>query len=32
LLPEIAVHEQCREDFMREANNLKPLKHPNIVE
>lgn len=32
LLPEIAVHEQCREDFIREANNLKPLKHPNIVE
>lgn len=32
LLPEIAVHDQCREDFIREANNLKPLKHPNIVE
>ncbi len=32
LLPEIAANEQCREDFIREAENLKPLKHPNIVE
>lgn len=32
LLPEIAVHEQCREDFVREAENLKQLRHPNIVE
>lgn len=32
LLPEIAVHEQCRDDFIREANNLKNLRHPNIVE
>lgn len=31
LLPEIAVHDQCREDFIREANNLKALRHPNIV-
>lgn len=32
LLPEIAVYEQCREDFIREAENLKQLRHPNIVE
>ncbi len=32
LLPEIAVHDQCREDFIREAEHLKYLKHPNIVE
>lgn len=31
LLPEIASVEQCREDFMREANNLRELRHPNIV-
>lgn len=32
LLPEIADQEQCREDFIREAENLRELKHPNIVE
>lgn len=32
LLPEIAVQDQCRDDFMREAENLRGLKHPNIVE
>ncbi len=32
LLPEIAVQDQCREDFMREAENLRALKHPNIME
>lgn len=31
LLPEIACMEQCREDFIREANNLRSLRHPNIV-
>lgn len=31
LLPEIACMEQCREDFIREANNLRELRHPNIV-
>lgn len=31
LLPEIADVEQCREDFIREANNLRELRHPNIV-
>lgn len=32
LLPEIAVNEQCRKDFLREAETLKQLRHPNIVE
>lgn len=32
LLPEIAVQDQCRDDFIREAENLRALKHPNIVE
>ncbi len=31
LRPEIAYYDSCREDFLREAENLKPLKHPNIV-
>lgn len=32
LLPEIAVEDQSRDDFIREAENLRALKHPNIVE
>lgn len=32
LLPEIAVEDQSRDDFIREAENLRNLKHPNIVE
>ena len=32
LLPDVAVHESCRDDFIREAENLKQLRHPNIIE
>lgn len=32
LLPDIAANDQCREDFVRETQNLRALKHPNIIE
>ncbi len=32
MLPQVAVDEQLRADFLREAENTKRLKHPNIVE
>lgn len=32
LRPDIAYFDSCRSDFQREADNLKQLKHPNIVE
>ena len=32
LRPDVACFDSCREDFLREAENLKPLRHPNIVE
>ena len=31
LRPDVAFFEACRDDFLREAENLMPLKHPNIV-
>ncbi len=30
--PKLAAQEQSREDFIREAGNLRELRHPNIVE
>ena len=32
MLPEVANHPRQKEQFLREVENTKPLKHPNIVQ